>query len=71
MRKERNEAFRFVIKPLLISEKEVDDHHRCPDEMIIKVILEKAHPSQRSNQNTHAFLILLLQDFVLDTIWRL
>src|SRR5689334_24867500 len=55
MRKERNETFRFVIKPFLISEEEVNDHHRCAHEVIGEVFLEEPHPYQRFGQNIHVF----------------
>jgi hypothetical protein len=40
---ERNQALRFIVEPLLITEEEVDDHHRSPDEVKIKISLEETH----------------------------
>ena len=59
MRKERNEFFRFVIKPLLISEEKVNDHHRCADEVIVEVVLEETQPDQGLDKNTHVFALFI------------
>jgi hypothetical protein len=42
MGKEWNETLCLVIKPLLIAKEEVDDHHRCAKETVIKVLLKDA-----------------------------
>lgn len=39
---ERYQRLRFVREPLLVSKREVDDHHRCADDMVIEVLGEKA-----------------------------
>ena len=53
--KERNEALCFLIKPLLLSEEEVDDHHRCPDQVIVEVVLEEPHADQRFDKEYPCF----------------
>src|SRR5260370_109052 len=37
-----DQCLRLVVKPFLIPEKQEDDHHRNPNEMVIKVLLKDA-----------------------------
>jgi hypothetical protein len=42
----RAQCLRLILKPLLISKEKENDHHRCPEEMVIKVVFEDAKPDQ-------------------------
>jgi len=44
MGKKWNESLCLVIKSLLIAKKEVDDHHRCANKVIVEIFLEKSEP---------------------------
>lgn len=46
MGKERDQVLRFVIKPLLIPEEEIDDRHRCANYVVVKIVFEKAQLNQ-------------------------
>lgn len=41
MGEEGNEALNFVVEPPLISEEEIDDDHRCADQVVIEILSEK------------------------------
>jgi len=70
MGEERDEALCFVIKPLLISKKEVDDHHRCAKEMVVEVGLKEAHLRQGFDKRVH-FFIPFIQRFRVEDDQRL
>src|SRR5580704_17229258 len=67
MGKERDEALCVISKPLRVSEKKVDDHHRCANEMVVEFALKQAHPCQGFEKKAH-FVAPLFNDVVLKTI---
>jgi hypothetical protein len=41
MGKEWNEALRLIVKPLLIPEEEINDDHRCANQVVVEIVFEK------------------------------
>src|SRR4029077_7514599 len=52
----RDQPLRLVLKPLLITEEEKDDHHRCAGEMVAQIFLEDAHLNQNVGDQIHRTL---------------
>jgi hypothetical protein len=50
---ERDQRLRLVLEPLLVSEKQEDEHHRRADEVVVKIIFEKAGLGQDLDQGVH------------------
>src|SRR3977135_2678096 len=53
MGEEWNQAPYFVIKPLLISEEEVEDHHRCANEVVVEVSFEEPCFREKIDEQVH------------------
>ena len=59
MGEEGNEALNFVVEPPLISEEEIDDDHRCADQVVIDVLREQSKPAQHVDKTVHGFAPVL------------
>src|SRR6185295_6325925 len=50
---EGNEALNFIVEPLLISEEEIDDGHRCAEKVVIEILSEKPELIEIVNEQIH------------------
>ena len=57
----RDQCLRLILKPLLISKKKKNDHHRCTDQVVIKIVFEDADLSQQIGKVIHRSLVNLVQ----------
>jgi uncharacterized protein (UPF0332 family) len=54
----RNQCLRLIVKPLLIPKEREDDHHRCANQMVIKIFFEKTELRQNLDKQIHNLLLV-------------
>lgn len=54
----RDQPLSFIRKPLLIAEKQIDDHHRGAEEMVIQISFEDSELNQHGCDQIHGAVLL-------------
>jgi hypothetical protein len=49
----RDQSLSLILKPLLITEEQKDDHHRGASEMVIQILLEDAELNHNACDQIH------------------
>jgi hypothetical protein len=56
----RDQSLRLVVKPFRISEKQEHYHHRCPNQVVVKIVFENTEPNQDPCDEVHSSFFPLL-----------
>jgi hypothetical protein len=52
-----DQCLRLIVKPFLIPKEEEDNHHRCANQVVIKIVFENAGFSQELYEKVHNSLL--------------
>src|SRR5580704_2863903 len=66
----RDQPLGLILKPLLITEEQKDDHHRGAGEMVIKIFLEDTQPNQNACDQIHRAVLWSVSVFASDALTR-
>jgi hypothetical protein len=55
----RDQCLRLIVEPFLIAKEQENDHHRCSDEVVVKVMSQNAELNQAVHDEIHRCLLVV------------